>query len=154
MREPPSPVRAAELRRAVRRKYREVAVRAEGQFPYPTGRESALRLGYDERGLEAAGADAVAGFVGVGTPFAVASPTPGARVLDLGCGCGLDVLVAAQCVGLSGHVTGVDLTMAMLERARLGTPSALADRVRVVEADLEELPFDDASFDLALSNGV
>lgn len=144
--------RAGELRRAVRAKYSDVAARPDGQFPYPVGRESALGLGYEPEWLDAAPAAVVERFVGVGNPFRVRGPVAGERVLDLGCGCGLDVFVAAQQVGPSGRAVGVDLTPAMLELAR---PFASDHgQVELVEGSVERLPFADRSFDLVISNGA
>jgi SAM-dependent methyltransferase len=142
--------RAEELRRAVREKYREVSVQPEGPFPYPVGRASAVGLGYEPEWLEAVPADALERFVGVGNPFSVRRPERGARVLDLGCGSGVDVFVAAQLVGAEGRAVGVDLTPEMLAWARRHATG----NVELHEAMIEDLPFPDASFDLAISNGA
>ena len=75
-------------------------------------------------------------------------------MLDLGSGAGMDSLVAAQMVGAEGSVTGIDMTPAMLERARRAAAELGAANVRFVEGEAEELPFESASFDVVISNGV
>jgi arsenite methyltransferase len=108
------PEHSSEIRSSVKSKYREVAVKAEGHFPYPTGRESALKLGYDPSWLESVPGEVVERFVGVGNPFSIRMPKPGERILDAGCGCGMDAFVSSILVGPEGRVSGVDLTAEML----------------------------------------
>ena len=146
--------RGAEIRRAVQEKYRAVSGDPEGKFPYPVGRKSALALGYDSRGLVAIPAEVVDHFVGVGNPFRLRAPRPGERVLDIGCGCGLDTFVAAVLAGPAGRAVGVDLTPAMLERPRRALSDWSHTAPEFVEGDAEDLPFADDSFDLVISNGV
>lgn len=90
----------------------------------------------------------------VGNPVAHAALTPGEDVLDLGCGAGLDALLAARDVGPSGRVTGVDMLSSMTARARAAASEARADRVRFVTAEMEALPFDDGVVDVVISNGA
>jgi SAM-dependent methyltransferase len=136
------PARFAALRRAVREKYGAVAGRPRGHFPYPTGRESALGLGYAPDWLQGVPDAVVDRFVGVGNPFRVHRPEAGSRVLDLGCGCGLDLFVAARWAGVA---VGLDLTVEMLEVA--------SGRARVAKGTVEAIPFPEACFDLLVSNG-
>lgn len=152
--ERPSAARAAELRQAVRAKYRVVSDRPDGQFPYPVGRESAERLGYDAAWLAAVPDAVVDRFVGVGNPFRVRRPVVGEHVLDLGCGCGLDVYVAAHLVGATGRVVGLDMTAEMLEWARRFAGEWALGNVSFVEGAIEALPFEDGAFDMVISNGV
>src|SRR5207253_11046833 len=78
----------------------------------------------------------------------------GERVLDVGSGAGTDSLVAAQMVGPDGRVTGIDMTPEMLAKARAAAAEMGATNVEFVEAEAEQLPFADASFDVVISNGV
>ncbi len=150
----PSADRAAEIEAAVREKYRAVARKPGGQFGYPVGRKGAKRLGYEAAWLDGAPADVVAGFVGVGNPLLVCRPGPGQRVLDAGCGCGLDSYVASMLVGPSGRAVGVDLSEEMLERPRRGLAAWGPKNLEFRAASVADLPFEDASFDLVVSNGV
>jgi len=140
------------LHRSIRRKYRRVAERAAGHFVYPVGRRSALRLGYRAGWLEGIPPGIVSRFVGVGNPFSIRRPARGGVVLDLGCGCGMDVLVAARLVGPRGAVAGIDLTPQMLVPARRA--AARRPNVTFIEGNVETLPFETGTFDLAISNGV
>ena len=75
-------------------------------------------------------------------------------MLDLGCGAGTDLLIAAQMAGPTGRVIGVDMTSAMLERARASARAMGFDNVELHESLIESLPLEDASVDVVISNGV
>jgi arsenite methyltransferase len=142
------------LEAAVKDMYRHVARGEEAQLHFEVGRGLAERLGYPRELLDAIPAEALASFAGVGHHLDLAALQPGERVLDLGSGSGTDVFCAAVLVGASGEVVGVDITDEQLDKA-----ARLRDRdgfgqVELVAAHIEELPFDDASFDAVLSNGV
>ncbi len=124
------------------------------EAPYPTGREGAEGQGYDPTALAAAPEPLVGAFCGVGNPFALGAPKAGQAVLDVGCGAGFDCFVAARAVGPDGRVEGIDLTPEMVERAQRNLGEAGLEAVRVQEAAAERLPFADACFDLAVSNGA
>ncbi|MHC4135856.1 MAG: methyltransferase domain-containing protein [Planctomycetota bacterium] len=145
---------ADELRRAVREKYRSVSIQPRGPFPYPVGRESAVGLGYESAWLEAVPADVIERFVGVGNPFRVRRPERGARILDLGCGSGLDVFVAAVLVGAAGRAVGLDLTPEMLAWPRRHVTGWTLGNVEFEEGMIEALPFESGSFDMVISNGA
>ena len=134
--------------------YRHVARGERAELHFEVGRGLAEHLGYPGELLDAIPAEALASFAGVGHHLDLAALQPGQVVLDLGSGSGTDAFCAAVLVGESGHVVGVDVTDEQLDKA-----SRLRDRegfgqVEFVEARIEELPFDDASFDVVLSNGV
>jgi arsenite methyltransferase len=147
-------VDAGRLEATVKDIYRHVAREEEAELHFEVGRGLAERLGYPDELLDAIPAEALASFAGVGHHLDLAGLRPGDEVIDLGSGSGTDVFCAAVLVGRSGRVVGVDITDEQLDKA-----ARLRDRegftnVELVEAHIEELPFDDASFDAVLSNGV
>ena len=146
--------REARLRATVQEKYRTVSRDPRGHFAYPIGRESLMRLGYASEWLAAAPPDVAEWFVGVGNPFSVRPVRRGERVLDVGCGCGLDTFVAGSLVGPEGQAVGLDLTAEMLERARAASARGAMPQLEFREGSVEAIPFADASFDLMISNGV
>ena len=86
--------------------------------------------------------------------FDLASLTSGETVVDLGSGSGMDALYAADHVGSSGRVVGIDFTLEQLEKARKLAAGAGADHVEFLEGRIEALPLPDASVDCVISNGV
>lgn len=154
MSEPLPDARAEELRAAVRGKYAEVSCEPTGQFPYPVGRESARGLGYAADWLVGIPDTVVDRFVGVGNPFRIRMPIVGERVLDLGCGCGLDVFVAGRLAGAEGRAVGIDLTPEMIADSQSVAATWPLQNVELRVGGIEALPFDEGSFDLVISNGV
>jgi SAM-dependent methyltransferase len=144
----------AAIRGGITKKYRKVAVSPEGLFRYPTGEASARGLGYPPDLFAAIPLAIRKRFVGVGNPFSLGPIHAGESLLDLGCGAGFDAFIAAQLVGAAGRVTGIDFSPEMLAVARRERVGARIPHVAFVEADIEALPFPDASFHMALSNGV
>lgn len=110
--------------------------------------------GYQADVLAGLPADAVANSFGCGNPLAFAEVRPGEVVLDLGSGAGIDLLIAAQKVGPSGRVIGVDMTGAMIERARANVAAAGVTNVEVRQGIIEQLPVADGSVDWVISNCV
>jgi arsenite methyltransferase len=147
-------VPAEGIRDAVRERYRAFAASPGTGSSYPVGREGALGLGYDPGVLDALPPGVVARFAGVGNPLGLRRPVPGDRVLDLGCGAGLDVLVAGGMVGPGGRAVGIDLVPEMLEWGRRALEGRPPSPVEFVAGGLDALPFADGSFDLVVSNGV
>jgi arsenite methyltransferase len=134
--------------------YRQVARGEATELHFELGRGLAERLGYPSQLLDAIPAEALTSFAGVGYHLDLAALRPGDAVLDLGSGSGTDVFCAAALVGESGRVVGVDITDEQIDKA-----TRLRDRdgfgqVELVAAHIEELPFEHASFDAVLSNGV
>ena len=141
------------LKREIRKTYASVSQEPERDFVFPTGRPWAEDLGYPPE-LADVPDTAVASFAGVANPFSLGRLAPSERVLDLGSGAGTDSLVAALMVGPEGRVTGIDMTPEMLAKARGAAEEMQATNVEFVQGEAESMPFDDATFDVVISNGV
>ena len=151
---PESPADLQEIRKAIRDKYAEVSISAEGKFLYPTGKEGAKSLGYDPLIIESAHVRFFESSCGVGNPFSLGNIRLGDTVLDFGCGAGFDMFVASKLVGERGRVCGIDLTENMVVRARENLSLAGIANFEIKIVDSEAIPYDDRSFDVVLSNGV
>jgi len=147
-------IHAADLREAVREAYSAAARQPEGKHPFPVGRAFAESVGYPGDLLDSLPPAAVEAFAGVSNVSLIAEIPAGAIVLDLGCGAGLDALVAARRTGPRGKVYGFDFSDSMLERARQAADVAGAGNVEIRRTDAERLPLPDASIDVALVNGI
>jgi arsenite methyltransferase len=145
-------MQAAEITESVRKRFGRVALGMDAGFGGWTGNRCAEYLGYGDA-LDEIPTVSLESFVGVGNPPSFARLASGERVIDVGCGGGLDALVAAALVGPGGEVVGIDMTAEMIERADEAAALAPWARVRFVMADAESMPFAEESFDVALSNG-
>jgi arsenite methyltransferase len=143
-----------QLRCEIRREYREVALHAEKGFHFHTGRSLARILGYDQSVLDQIPESSVESMAGTGNPFAVGELREGEKVVDIGCGAGIDSLVAALKVGPAGKVVGVDLTPEMVAKARLGAAQIGLKNVDFRIGFAETLPVPDNWADVIISNGV
>ena len=141
------------LKSEIKKTYSAVSTEPEREFIFPTGRAWAEDLGYPKE-LANVPEAAVESFAGVANPWTMGRLAAGERVLDLGSGAGTDSLVAAQMVGESGRVTGIDMTPQMLAKARAAAAEMRIEHVEFVEGEAEQLPFPDDSFDVVISNGV
>ena len=150
----PAPVDANVLRSEIQRTYTEVSEEQEKEFIFPTGRSWAAELDYPAEELARVPDATVESFAGVANPFSLGRIEPGETVLDLGCGAGTDLLIAAQMAGSEGLAIGVDMTPAMVERARESAREMGLDNVEVHESLIERVPVADASVDVVTSNGV
>jgi arsenite methyltransferase len=135
-------------------KYGTVAVSPEGLFKYPTGLAGLKALNYNPEIIQVLPTTVAASYCGVGNPFALGPIREGEAVLDIGCGAGVDTIFAAMMVGPTGRALGVDMTPAMLVRARESVQVMALENVSFEEASAENLPFEDGSFDVIISNGV
>ncbi|OOG28775.1 methyltransferase type 11 [Thioalkalivibrio denitrificans] len=158
------------LREEVLRTYDRVARDPHGNFHFHRGPRYAVDyLGYDAQELAQLPESCTARFAGVGNPLRIATvlaglpgidpsqagPYPGETVLDHACGAGMDLLLAARKVGPHGRAIGVDMTPAMRACAQASAELArLVERVQIRAGYMENLPVDDASVDLVISNGV
>lgn len=135
-------------------KYRKVAKSPEGLFKYPTGKAGLEKLGYDT-GLTGTLPDTVIeSYCGVGNPFSMGPISKGDAVLDIGCGAGIDTILAGIMAGPAGEAVGVDLTAEMVERAESNLKLTGLKNVTFQIASGEKLPFEDNRFDVVISNGV
>jgi arsenite methyltransferase len=148
------PVDVDLLRSEIRRTYTDVSTDQEREFIFPTGRSWAQELGYPEPELARVPDAIVESFAGVANHWLLGDVEPGAVVLDLGCGAGTDLLIAAQEAGPAGRAIGIDMTPAMLERAAAGAQQMGLTNVELHESLIEALPLEDASVDVVISNGV
>ena len=143
-----------QLRSAIQDEYAEVAACPTKGFHFHTGRFLADRLDYPAEQVEALPDSAVESFAGVGNPFTWGELRPGETVLDLGSGAGFDTLLAAAMVGPTGHVIGIDMTPAMVEKSTRNAAALGLDNTAFCEGYLESLPVADDSVDVVISNGV
>lgn len=145
----------ARLRAEIQSVYRRVATEPGGDFHFHRGPGyAAERLGYDAETLARLPAEVTGSFAGIGNPHALGPLPAGATVVDVGCGAGTDLLIAAGEVGPSGRAIGVDMTEEMLSRAREGARACGFDHVEGRLGDFTDLPLENESVDVLMSNGV
>jgi arsenite methyltransferase len=149
-----APVDVEVLREEIRKTYTEVSTEQDQDFIFPTGRPWAQELEYPEPQLSRVPDATVESFAGVANHWLLGRIDPGSVVLDLGCGAGTDLLIAAQMTGPAGRVIGIDMTASMLDRARASAVEMDLGNVELHEALIESLPLEDASIDVVISNGV
>ena len=142
------------IEKSILGKYAKVAISHENLFKYPTGLAGLKALNYDPKTIQVLPVAVSASYCGVGNPFSLGQIGEGEAVLDIGCGAGVDTIVAAMMVGPTGRAVGVDMTPEMLVRARESFQVMAIENVSFEEASAESLPFEDASFDVIISNGV
>jgi SAM-dependent methyltransferase len=123
-------------------------------FHFHTGRTLIGIVGYEEAWLDGVPETAIESFAGTGNPFSLGELKPGERVVDVGCGAGIDSLIAARMVGPEGRVIGIDMTAAMLDRARSAAAEGDFENVEFREGVMEDLPVEDGWADVLISNGV
>ena len=152
-----------EVREQVRQRYALAAVQGGNQGCCGGDAYAAEEIAVDEKfgaSLYSASdavsipAEALAASLGCGNPLAVAELRVGERVLDLGSGGGIDVLLSARRVGPTGFAYGVDMTDEMLALARANAVRAGATNVEFLKGTIEDLPVDDAAVDVVISNCV
>jgi SAM-dependent methyltransferase len=142
------------LRKAIQDEYALVAEDPAHGFHFLVGRPLAQLLGYEDAWLQGIPEPTIASFAGTGNPFSVGRLQPGERVVDVGCGGGIDSLVAAGMVGPQGEVIGVDMTPAMLAKARASAAASGTENVDFRAGFAEALPVEEGWADVVISNGV
>ena len=143
------------LRCEVEKLYARVSAEPNGEFHFHRGIDYAVeKLQYDRTELEALPLASTEVFAGVANPHIIEQIREGEDVLDVGCGGGTDLLLAARRVGPTGRAFGVDMTEQMLERCKTSASECGMQQVEVRRGDAENLPIDSGSVDVVMSNGV
>jgi SAM-dependent methyltransferase len=142
------------LRQAIQEEYNEVASHPHKGFHFHTGRPLARMLEYRDEWLEGIPESCIESFAGTGNPFSLGELGSGERVVDVGCGAGIDSLIAAKKAGPDGRVIGVDMTPSMLEKAGQAAGEVRLKNVEFRQGYAEALPVDDGWADVLISNGV
>ena len=143
-----------QLRESVRQAYSAAASDPGGRHPFPVGEEFALSLGYPREIVDRIPHASIEGFAGVSNVSVFAGLPPGGTVVDLGCGSGMDSLIAAQRLGAKGRVVGIDFSDVMLDRAKSSLRELGLVNVMFLQSAAERLPLADACADSALVNGI
>jgi SAM-dependent methyltransferase len=144
----------ANLEATVRDRFAALARDPAAERRFPVGPDSAKRLDYPAGEIDALPPAATESFAGVGNPFALGDPRPGQTVLDVGCGAGLDSILAARRVGPAGRVVGVDLVEEMVAKARRNAAAAGCGNAEFRAGRADALPVPDGSADVVITNGV
>jgi len=142
------------LRDAIQEEYETVASEPQKGFHFHTGHSHTQRVGYDEEWLKGIPEGSIASFAGTGNPFSLGELRPGEQVVDVGCGAGIDSLIAARMVGVEGQVIGIDITEGMVKKARNSAGEAGVKNAEFRQGYGEKLPVDDGWADVVISNGV
>ena len=143
-----------QITEGIRNKYSKVADSPQGQFRYPTGRNGLEALKYEAALIDMLPDEVAASYCGVGNPFSLGAIRKGDAVLDIGCGAGVDTILAAMMTGAEGKSVGVDIVPEMLQRAEANLSRMDLKNVTFQSATGEHLPFPDNHFDAVISNGV
>ena len=139
---------------AVRGAYSNVARRPKGSHPFPVGRRFAQSVGYPPALLKTIPALSIESFSGVSNVSVFSEIGVGLTVLDLGCGAGLDAIVASRRVGPEGRTIGVDFSTDMIFKARRAVAETAIENLELIVAGGGRLPIATDSVDLALVNGI
>lgn len=143
-----------EIQAAVADRYGRVATSPDDKFNFPVGRRFAESVGYDIDQLDRLPSGLWESFTGAGNPQAFVDVQPGQTILDLGCGAGLDLYLYAQKVGPTGMLYGLDLSSAMLNKARHNLAEAGVANIEWLHAPANAIPLPDNSVDLVTANGI
>jgi len=142
------------IKAGIREKYNKVAQSPDGQFKYPTGKKGLEALNFENALIEKLPDAVASSYCGVGNPFSLGKINPGEKILDIGCGAGVDTILAAIMAGPKGSVVGVDIVPEMIARAESNLQLMELDNVKFQKVSGEDLPFADDTFDVVISNGV
>lgn len=146
--------RAAHLRTRVQQVYSAIATQPQASHPFSIGLALVKNVGYPDNLYQLLPPTTLQSFAGVAPVAHFAQVTPGATVLDLGCGAGVDSLIAAQRLGATGQVIGLDFSAEMVALARQSAASTGVTNLCCLHGDAERLPLADSSINTALINGI
>jgi SAM-dependent methyltransferase len=142
------------IRNQIRERFARIARSPESERVFPVGPESAKSLGYAADEIDSLPSEVTESFSGVGNPLSLGNLIVGQTVLDLGCGAGLDSILAARRVGATGKVIAIDMTEDMLDKGQSNSTSLGITNVTFLLADAESLPVPDGVVDVVITNGV
>ncbi len=138
----------------IRALYSDLARNPGKEFGWGKGKENARALGYEARWLERLPERVWESAAAVGNPFSLGRIQPGEVVVDLGCGAGADLCIAALLVGTAGRAMGIDLTPAMVQKAQENAALAGLGNVEAYIGDVEATGLPDSCADIVISNGA
>ncbi len=144
----------SEVKQQIRERFANVARSPESERVFPVGPESAKALGYDGDEIDDLPAEITESFSGVGNPLSLGNIAPGQTVVDLGCGAGLDSILAARRVGPTGTVIAIDMTAEMLDKAKRNAVAVGLNNLDFHLGEAEELPVGDETVNVVITNGV
>lgn len=144
----------ADLESAVKKRFAALARNPAEENHFPVGPDNARRLGYTSQEIDSLPLAATESFAGVGNPFSLGELRPGQRVLDLGCGAGMDSILAARRVGATGEVIGIDMVEEMLAKARQNAEAAGVSNTDFRAGRADALPVPAGFVDVVITNGV
>jgi len=143
-----------EIKQAVKEKYSEVASNPPGKFNFPVGRKFAESVGYSGELLDKLPVSMWESFTGAGNPQPYIDIKPGEKILDLGCGAGLDLYLYAQATGSGGKVYGLDISEEMIAKAQRNMEMLNVRNAAFLCAAGDNIPLPDGSVDLVAANGI
>ena len=138
----------------IREKYIKVAKSPEGQFKYPTGKKGLEALNYDKTLIDKLPDAVASSYCGVGNPFSLGKINSGDHILDIGCGAGVDTILASIMTGPTGNVVGVDIVPEMLQQAETNLSMTDLKSITFEKVSGDNLPFPGDTFEVVISNGV
>jgi len=148
------PSQESEIKRQIQQRFASVAQSPEDERVFPVGPDSAKQFGYDADEIDSLPVEVTESFSGVGNPLSLGDFAPGQTVLGLGCGAGLDSILAARRVRPTGIVVGIDMTTEMLDKAKRNAVAAGVGNTGFHLGEADDLPVDDETVDVVITNGV
>jgi len=142
------------LRSEVSKEYCQVAQNPELGFHFHTVRRVTTLLEYQDHWLEGLPEEVIESFAGTGNPFRLWDILPGEKVVDTGCGAGLDCIIVAKMAGVDGKIIGADMTQEMVDKAQSNVAATGVKNVTIKQGISEELLVDDGWADIVISNGA